>query len=112
MPSCAKSDRILVFLFCLLRSLRHRENRRWLVSGIRRQMGDARMEIESYSLSAHADDDTVGFGIPGDQLGLSGFFLDGHYFRCFGHDTEYADCSARTPVAKSEVVSTTFTTIT
>ena len=71
-------------------------------------MGDARVEIIGDSLSAHADDDTVGFGIPGDQFGLVAVFLNGHYFRCFGHDTEYADCSARTPVAKASLLARDF----
>jgi hypothetical protein len=75
------------------RRLRDGENLRWLVAGLRRQARETRVKIHRHPLTADADDDPVTFRIVRDQLRLVRFFLNGYYFGCFGHATEYADCS-------------------
>ena len=59
-----RAARILRWFF--FRNLLHWEDRRRLVSGLRRQVGDAGMEIVGYPLVANADDDSLNLRIPRD----------------------------------------------
>ena len=93
-----KSARRLLPWF-LFRDLAHREDRGRLVSGLGRQVRNAGMEIQCHPLIPDAYDDSPTFRIPRNQLGLVRFFLNGYDLWCFGHDTEYADCTARPPVS-------------
>ena len=86
-------NRAVLFLVRLRRSLPYRKDICRLVSGLRSQVSNARMEVVGNPLPADADNDTLNFLILGDQPDSAGFFLDGYYFRSFGHDTKYADCS-------------------
>jgi len=54
-----------------------------LVTGSRRQIGDARCEIKGDALFADPEDETLGFLIGGDQPAV--VFLEGYNFRCFCH---------------------------
>ena len=60
-----------------------RKNIGWLVTGGRRQLGDARREIKGDALFADPEDETLGFLIGGDQPAV--VFLEGYNFRCFCH---------------------------
>ena len=77
----------------------HGHHFRGLVAGLGRQVREACVEIQRHPLTANADDDPMTFRIVRDQLRLACFFLNGYYFGCFGHDTEYADCALRKPVS-------------